>query len=171
MVRKRRRRASLDVPEPLELVLTRSGENRFAKKQPPVARSLWSQVVGPRIVDRAQPVSLRDGVLKIRVTSNAWATELSLLSTQIVARLRVAGLAVESLRFYVGKLDLPPRPVERRTVREVPPPAPLPSSLQVEMSAVPDDELRRTLEDAARAQLGWMKEHDPDKKGSRRKPS
>ena len=46
----------------------------------------WSDIVGPAVAAHAEPTSLRDGVLKIRADSPAWATEIGYLAGEIRAR-------------------------------------------------------------------------------------
>lgn len=153
---KRRRRKKLDAPEPMEELLDRAGEDRFAKRRSPVPMRDWKAAVGPRIADRAHPMQLDRGVLLVKVATSVWANELQMLAPEIVARLRVRGYAVDSLRFRVGPLDSPERPPERRTFRKVPPPKPLAPELQAKIEAVPDEELRAVIERAASANLAWQ---------------
>jgi len=47
----------------------------------------WSSVVGAEIAARCQPVSLRDGELRITAESTAWATQLRLMAPQLLARI------------------------------------------------------------------------------------
>ncbi len=47
----------------------------------------WAAVVGPEIASRCQPVSLRDGELRIAAESTAWATQLRLLAPQLLKRI------------------------------------------------------------------------------------
>lgn len=115
---------------------------------PPVPRDLWDLAVGSRIANRAQPIRLDRGVLEVRVTSSAWANELSLLSDEIRRQLATRGLEVEGLRFVVGRVEAPDRPPERRR-RAAPPDTPLPEGLAAPMAKVVDPELRRALESAA----------------------
>lgn len=68
----------------------------------------WASVVGPEVAARCQPVSLRDGELRISAESTAWATQLRLLAPQLlkricaelpagtVTRLRISGPSVPS---------------------------------------------------------------------------
>ena len=46
----------------------------------------WPEIVGPAIAARAEPTSLRDGVLRVRAESPAWATEISYLADEIRRR-------------------------------------------------------------------------------------
>lgn len=47
----------------------------------------WIELVGDDIGEHATPESFNDGVLAVRADSTAWATQLTLLAPQIVARL------------------------------------------------------------------------------------
>ncbi|EIV95066.1 DUF721 domain-containing protein, partial [Frankia sp. QA3] len=44
----------------------------------------WDVIVGPDIADHCIPVSLRDGDLELVAESTAWATQLRMLSRQIL---------------------------------------------------------------------------------------
>ncbi len=153
---KRRRRKRLDAPESLEDLLDRAGEDRFAKRRPPIPMREWKVVVGPRIADRAHPVTLERGILLVKVTTSVWANELQMLAPELVARLRVRGHAVDQLRFRVGPLDMPDRPPERRITRKVPPPVALGPELSATISKVGDPDLRAVIARAASANLAWQ---------------
>lgn len=155
-MRRVRRRPRLDSPEPLEELLDRAGENRFAPRAVPIPTRAWSQALGPRIADRARPLFLEGGVLTVKVVTNTWATELAMLKPWLIERLRNAGFEVKDLRFRVGGLDLPPRPPERRVTRVVPPPAPLPREIKERLADIDDPELREVVALAASANLAWQ---------------
>jgi hypothetical protein len=72
----------------------------------------WADVVGPSIATNAEPTSLRNGVLRVRATSPAWATELTYLATEILHRANeVAGReVVREVRVWTG-----PGPVKPAT--------------------------------------------------------
>lgn len=152
-----RRRRSLLAPQGLDQVLTRHGENRFAHLRVPIGERPWIEAVGMRIADRAKPVLLERGVLTVRAATSVWASELSLLSEQLIARLRDQGFDVTELRFRVGPVEPPARPPERREVRAVPPPAVLDAVLEGFIATIDDDELRQSIADAARSNLAWQK--------------
>jgi hypothetical protein len=154
-VKKRRRRPRLAEPEGLDGILDRAGENRFAKRDVPVAPRLWREAVGGRIADRAEPIALVAGVLTIRAATSVWANELSMLSTTLLARLNERKVAVKELRFRVGPIESALRPPERRASRAVPPPAAIPADLARELGRVGDDELRRDIANAASRSLAW----------------
>lgn len=61
--------------------------------------SNWEQVVGPQIFEHATPISLLDGVLTIRTSSTAWATQLQLVAPDILATIQKSapGALVDSL--------------------------------------------------------------------------
>ncbi|MFJ4656010.1 DUF721 family protein [Nocardia sp. NPDC088792] len=50
----------------------------------------WSDVVGEDIASHAQPVSLENGVLSIQAESTAWATQLRMFQSQILAKIAAA---------------------------------------------------------------------------------
>ncbi|NLU84477.1 DUF721 family protein [Rhodococcus sp. HNM0569] len=47
----------------------------------------WEQVVGAEIASHAQPTSLNDGVLAVSAESTAWATQLRMMQSQILAQI------------------------------------------------------------------------------------
>jgi predicted nucleic acid-binding Zn ribbon protein len=49
--------------------------------------SQWASIVGTDIAGRCQPVSLRNGELRIAAESTAWATQLRLLAPQLLKRI------------------------------------------------------------------------------------
>jgi hypothetical protein len=165
MARRARGRGKLDEPEALDAILARSGENRFARTQPPVSPELWRDAVGARIADRAQPVQLRDGVLVLRVHSSVWAHELSLLTETVCARLRERGVEARQLRFRVGEPPLPARKVEPRVTRSVPTVRALPAELANALSDVGDVDLRASIARAAAANLAFQTATRPAPEG------
>lgn len=50
----------------------------------------WTIVVGADIADHATPTGLRDGVLTIAAESTAWATQLRMMQSQILAKIAAA---------------------------------------------------------------------------------
>lgn len=153
---KRKRRPGLSAPEPLDTVLEKAGEDRFAPFRPPIPERVWRAAVGARVAERSKPIALERGVLVVRVATSVWANELSLLAEPILARLRVQHIAVSELRFRVGPIEPPARPPQRRVSRAVPAPAALPDELGRLLRTVEDAELRETIALAARANLAWQ---------------
>ncbi len=50
----------------------------------------WAAVVGEQIAGHAQPTALRDGVLSVTAESTAWATQLRMVQTQLLAKIAAA---------------------------------------------------------------------------------
>jgi predicted nucleic acid-binding Zn ribbon protein len=65
----------------------------------------WARAVGPRVAAEALPVAEREGIVSVSCRSSAWASELSLLSTDLLERLNqelTEGARVRGLRFTTG---------------------------------------------------------------------
>lgn len=150
-----RRRGSL---ERLGALIQRERTLRLpgAVETSPVGFREWEAAVGTRIAARARPVKLERGVLYVRASSSTWAQELSLLGDTIAEQLRARGVAVQSLRFRVGKVEPIERPPWREDVRAEPPEAPLPPEVRRELGRVLDPELRNAIARAAAKNLGWQ---------------
>lgn len=63
--------------------------------------SQWLQVVGPDVAEHTEPISLLDGVLLVKCSSTAWATQMSMMERDLLATIQKSapGALVESLRF------------------------------------------------------------------------
>ncbi len=101
------RREPARVGEMLPEWLRRAGLTRRVD----LARAVedWPELVGPQIaaVTRADSVT-PDGVLRVRVASAAWATELSLMAPRILARLNEGRQGrIRDIRWIAGPLDRP----------------------------------------------------------------
>ena len=151
-----RRRQALLAPEPLDAILSRAGENRFARVHSPIAARLWRDAVGARIAEHAQPVSLNAGTLVLRVPSSVWAHELSLLADVLCERLQQCGVEASTLRFRVGPLPPLERPPERCAVRAVPVRRAVPPEMSPVLERIGDDRLRGAIARAATANLAWQ---------------
>jgi hypothetical protein len=142
-------------PEGLDRVLARAGEDRFAPNRPPLPQHVWAAAVGARIAERTRPMTIEGGVLIVRAATSVWASELSLLSDALIARLRKAGVSVRALRFRVGPIEPAERAIELRTTK-VPRPTELDPQMTRTISRVKDDELREAILMAARTNLAWQ---------------
>ncbi|MCU1535854.1 MAG: hypothetical protein JWP82_205 [Humibacillus sp.] len=60
----------------------------------------WPEIVGPEIASHVVPVSFTDGVLTVRTDSTAWATQIRLLTSSLLARVEeeIGAGAVTELR-------------------------------------------------------------------------
>lgn len=77
----------------------------------------WPKLVGPVNADHSAPEAFHDGVLTVRASSTAWATQLRLFAPQLVARLN-ADLGDGSVtRVEVKGPDAPSWKRGRRSVR------------------------------------------------------
>jgi predicted nucleic acid-binding Zn ribbon protein len=47
----------------------------------------WPTVVGHHIAAHATPIALRDGVLSVSAESTAWATQLRIIQSQVLAKI------------------------------------------------------------------------------------
>jgi len=153
-------RHKLPIPEPLGHILDRAGESRLGKARSPIACDVWREAVGPRIAEKAVPISLSGGVLLLRVSTSVWAHELSLLADELCARLRERGVEVKQLRFQVGALPQPDRPAERRLARSVPAAAELPPELRTAIARLNDPALQACIVIAATSNLAWQGAND-----------
>jgi predicted nucleic acid-binding Zn ribbon protein len=100
-----RRPASLS--EALASYLRRSG---FAKRiQQAGVIEAWAELVGPQIAAVTAPESVTaDGVLRVRVSTAAWANELSLMTPRILARVNDGRQGrVKEIRWIPGPLEQP----------------------------------------------------------------
>ncbi|MEI6219932.1 MAG: DciA family protein [Actinomycetes bacterium] len=80
-------RLKIDDPQPLNAALSELVSNRDWR-QGIAEGSLfieWLQVVGPEIGSHSTPISLVDGLLTIQATSSAWATQLTLMSSNLLS--------------------------------------------------------------------------------------
>ncbi len=70
----------------------------------------WAELVGPQIAAVTAPESVTpDGVLRVRVSTAAWANELSLMTPRILARLNDGRQGrVKQIRWIPGMSE-PPR--------------------------------------------------------------
>ena len=66
--------------------------------------SSWSGIVGDAIAEHVEPTSLRDGVLRLRGDSPAWANEVGYLSDDIKQRVNgfLGERIVEEVRVWTG---------------------------------------------------------------------
>jgi predicted nucleic acid-binding Zn ribbon protein len=62
----------------------------------------WREMVGETVASHACPTSLRDGVLRVRVASPVWATEIGYLATRIRSQVNAAlgARLVQQVRVY-----------------------------------------------------------------------
>ncbi len=95
------------------LISERDWENGLAEG---TLFTTWSKIVGVEIAQHTTPISILDGVLTVQTSSTAWATQLSLVSDQLLETIQndVTGILIESLRF-IG----PQGPTWKRGIRTI----------------------------------------------------
>ncbi len=89
----------------LQLALGRLGLDREIAKYHFVLH--WKDVVGESIAKRSRPESLKNGLLRVRVSDSVWAQELSFHKQAILKRLSKfveADQAPRDMMFFVGSL-------------------------------------------------------------------
>ncbi|MEP6743987.1 MAG: DUF721 domain-containing protein, partial [Gemmatimonadota bacterium] len=67
----------------------------------------WASLVGPQIAKVAVPESVTpDGVLRVKVATAPWASELQLMTPRIIGRLNTGrpGRPITGIRWVVGAL-------------------------------------------------------------------
>jgi predicted nucleic acid-binding Zn ribbon protein len=70
-----------------DLARSRGWSNRVAEG---TVFGRWPTVVGEQIAGHATPTSLRDGVLSISAETTAWATQLRMVQSQLLAKIAAA---------------------------------------------------------------------------------
>lgn len=67
--------------------------------------SRWDEIVGVEVAELSRPVSIDDGVLRVRVSGAAWASHLRWAEPEIIDRLRdmVGAGVVTSMAISVGR--------------------------------------------------------------------
>ena len=100
-----RKRPPAPVADALASYLKQSG---FAKRiQQAGVIEAWAELVGPQIAAVTAPESVTpDGVLRVRVATAAWATELGLMTPRILARINAGRTGrVKEIRWVPGRLS------------------------------------------------------------------
>ncbi len=116
-----------------------------------IDRDTWRRLLGDRVARRTEPGGLAGGVLTVYVASAPWAQELSLLSSELLERLKPLRLSIKSVRFRVRQqIHASQAPAKRRPAAR----APMPAELRQRVESVDDPELRQVIADAAELWLG-----------------
>jgi len=76
----------------------------------------WKKIVGDEISQHAQPISILDNVLTLQSSSTAWATQLQLISNELLATIQkdATGVLIERL-VIIG----PQTPTWKKGVRTI----------------------------------------------------
>ena len=97
-----RRRPPATLAEALTSYLKQSGFSKRMQQAGIVEE--WASLVGPQIASVTAPESVTpDGVLRVRVSTAAWANELSMMTPRIIARLNAGRTGrVKEIRWVPG---------------------------------------------------------------------
>ena len=79
-----------------ELVSGRQWESALAEGN---LFTSWNEIVGDEVATHSEPITFFEGVLTIRASSTAWATQLTLLKPTLLEKLRASapGVLVDEL--------------------------------------------------------------------------
>jgi Dna[CI] antecedent, DciA len=118
----------------------------------------WHAAAPPRMARSAWPIAVRRGVVVIHAATSAWASEISLMATELLAslHLRAPELGARSIRAKVG-----PRPATARARVVEPPrvvaapadPKTLPEEIARALANVKVDDVRDAVAQAAATSL------------------
>lgn len=107
-----------DEPQPLnsildELVTTRDWRSGIAEGN---LFAQWNTIIGSEISEHCEPITLLDGRLTIQTKTTAWATQLRLLSSELLKRIQSSapGAVVEEI-YVIG----PSAPNWKRGLRTI----------------------------------------------------
>ena len=97
-----RRGGATPVGEAIASWLRRAGLTRRLEQAQVVAD--WDALVGPQIAAVTRPESVTpDGMLRVRVATPAWASELSLMTPRILAKLNTGRRTrIRDIRWFAG---------------------------------------------------------------------
>ena len=117
----------------------------------------WPGLVGEQLAVNAWPARVsRDGTLHVNASSSAWAFELGQLEGEILPRLQAAlgKAAPKRLRFAPGPLPEPGVEASAAAAKRLPEATPEQArDAHAWAAAIDSEELRKTVEKAARASL------------------
>ncbi len=117
----------------------------------------WPRLVGDQVAANSWPARIvRDGTLIVNASSSAWAFELGQLEGEILPRVQAAlgTAAPKRLRFVPGPLPEPAAEAAATALEPLPEPT-LDQAREAHSwaAAIGSEELRKTVEKAARASL------------------
>ncbi|WP_296666419.1 DciA family protein [Demequina sp.] len=78
-------RDPLPMSDAVDTLLRRMGWTEQIEVSSVTAR--WREVIGDRIADHCEPLGFEDGILTVKATSTAWATQLQMMNGQIRHRI------------------------------------------------------------------------------------
>ena len=106
----------------------------------------WAAAVGPRIAAHARPSHIDNHRLTVVTESPVWTQQLALMAPDLlrcIARHFGPGV-VAALYFVTGRIDPPPEPAAASASAPAVPVA-IPASLDTDLAAIPDLEVRESV--------------------------
>jgi hypothetical protein len=141
-----------DTPFSLSSVLAQSPALRDQQR---LAWTTWRAIVGHRVANHTMPLRVDEDTLHVAVSSALWASELSLLQTPILAKLRNVLPQVQLLRFRVGPVKPPLSATPPVLIHR----AALPEDLANSLDKIEDTDLQSAIREAAGYSLGRAQGH------------
>lgn len=138
-----------------------SEQQRFGRLYGSQVLNRWQEVVGSQIARQAQPESLKEGVLRVRVENSVWLNHLHFLGEELRTKLNrvLPQPEIKEIRFRQGPLDpilsetppvhYPKSPPSEEAEKALPPLSP---EQQAQLAKISDDDLRGSLENLLRKQ-------------------
>jgi predicted nucleic acid-binding Zn ribbon protein len=105
----------LDDPAPIRAAIAEVAAGLGVEQPLETARifNCWETVVGVELASRCRPTSLRGGVLRVRMESAVWASEIRYLADEIIKRVNraVGSNVVHEIKPWVAsrREELPPQ--------------------------------------------------------------
>ncbi len=67
----------------------------------------WKEIVGKRISEESMPVTVKRGILKVKVSSSAWMNELQMMKPELMERIekRFGRNRIRDIRFCLGRIQ------------------------------------------------------------------
>jgi predicted nucleic acid-binding Zn ribbon protein len=126
----------------------------------------WRELVGDAVANHLEPSSLREGVLRVRADSSAWATEARFLGEAIRSRANrmLAAELIAEVRVWVGPDRTSGSPADALAGRSRP---------STRRAAQPGDDPRLAFENARRSWSRFTKQGSAEGRtppGNREKP-
>jgi hypothetical protein len=113
------------------------------------ARAAWPRAAGELVARNSHPIRMAGDVLVVHCTSSTWASELTLLSGQVLAALtaEMGEGAPAGLRFEVGELPRTAAPAAPEVVMAAPDPGRADRARRI-AEGLPEGSLRDAVERA-----------------------
>ncbi|MBT1073071.1 DciA family protein [Pelotalea chapellei] len=151
------KRAKMRFPAPLAEILQDGlkGLGISERLREAVIWNIWSDVVGPAVASRAQPLRIINGILTVAVSSGPWMQELTFLKGMMKQKLndRLGGEVVRDIQLRSGQVPKPAVFVEEVPVPKKPLTVEQLVRIESESAAITDEETRTAFAELMKASL------------------